>query len=132
MPSKPKPPTSLGKAGRALWRSIQNDLEAGWELDARELKLLERACRTEDDLVSLEAIVDRDGATVEGSRNQVTVHPALVEARQLRLVQLRLLSTLELSDPYVKRESSSTPAQSRARHAAEVRWDVDRKRRVRG
>ena len=131
MPSKPKPPTSLGKAGRALWRSIQADLEAGWELDARELHLLERSCRTADDLARLDAIVDKEGATIEGSRGQTVVHPALVEARQLRLVQLRLLSPIELADPYVKRQSA-TPAQSRARHAAEVRWDVDRKRRVRG
>ncbi len=43
----PKPPAGLGKAGRALWRSIQNDLEDGWALDARELHLLARACRTE-------------------------------------------------------------------------------------
>ena len=124
--AKPKPPTGLKKAGRALWRSIQSDLEPGWELDARELHMLERACRTEDDLTCLEAIVDKEGATVDGSRGQTVVHPALVEARQLRVVQLRLLSVLEMADPYVKRQSA-TPAQSRARHAAELRWDLDRK-----
>ena len=127
MPSKPKPPTSLGKAGRALWRSIQNDLEDGWQLDTRELHSLSQACRTEDDLSRLDAIVDKEGATVEGSRGQVTVHPCLVEARQLRVVQLRLLSAIELADPYVKRQSA-TPAQARGRHAANVRWDLERKR----
>ena len=129
--SLPKPPTGLGKAGKALWRSIHRDLEAGWELDARELHLLERACRTADDLAVLEATVDKEGATVEGSRGQTVVHPALVEARQLRVVQLRLLSVIEMADPFVSRQSS-TPAQSRARHAADTRWNLDRKRRVRG
>ena len=126
----PKPPTALGKAGRALWRSILGDLEDGWELDARELHILERACRTQDDLALLEEQVDEIGAVVEGSRGQVVVNPALVEARQLRLVQLRLLSVIEMADPHIARQSA-TPAQARARHAAEVRWDLDRKKRGR-
>jgi hypothetical protein len=94
-------------------------LGAGWELDARELHLLERACRCADDLAALEAVVDTDGATVKGSRGQTVVHPALSEARQLRLTQARLLGSLELADPA---ERSATPAQARARKAAGARW----------
>lgn len=114
-------PAGLKDAGTALWRSITGDLDDDWELDARELHLLERACRCADDLQALEAQVDQDGATAKGSRGQTVVHPALAEARQLRLVQLRLLSALELVDPVEKRRAA-TPAIARARRAAEARW----------
>ena len=106
--SKPKPPSTLGRAGRALWRSIQNDLEADWQLDSRELHSLWQACRSEDHLARLDAIVSEEGAVVEGSRGQVTVHPCLVEARQLRMVQLKLLAVLELADPGAREGRKAT------------------------
>lgn len=90
--------TELGQAGRALWESIHEDLDEDFELDARELHLLERAGRCADDLAALEAAVDEDGVTSTGSRGQTVVHPALTEARHLRLVQLRLLAALDLSE----------------------------------
>lgn len=117
----PPAPADLGKPGKALWAAILSDLDAGWELDARELHLLARACRTEDELRQLDAAVDEDGPTAKGSRGQVVVHPALSEARQLRLVQLRLLSAIELADPR-SAVRSATPAQARGRRAAESRW----------
>ena len=117
----PRPPKALGAPGRALWRSILGDLGESWELDAREFELLGRACRCADELAQLEAAVDRDGATVEGSRGQTVAHPALSEARQLRLVQLRLLGAIEMVDP-VEAKRSATPAQAQARKAAEARW----------
>lgn len=86
----------LGFEGQRLWESIVGDLAEGWELDARELHLLERACRCADDLAALEAAIDADGPTTTGSRGQTVVHPALGEARHLRLVQLRLLAALDL------------------------------------
>jgi len=122
----PRAPHGLGKHGKALWKTIHDDLDEGWELDARETDALTRACRTADELALLEAAVDRDGATVEGSRGQVTVHPALVESRQLRLAQLRLLSVIEMADP--ETAVRSTPAQLHARRAARVRHAKERRR----
>jgi 1,6-anhydro-N-acetylmuramate kinase len=90
-------PIGLGTAGTALWNEILGDVGDGWRLDARELHLLERACRCADELLALQAAVDRDGVTTIGSRGQTVTHPALAEARQLRLVQLRLLSALRWS-----------------------------------
>lgn len=119
--ARPEPPKALGGAGKRLWRAILRDLAPGWELDARELHLLRRACRCADELDKLEAVVDRDGTTVEGSRGQTTVHPALSEARQLRLVQARLLGQLELADPKVN-PSAGTTASQRGSHAAAARW----------
>jgi len=114
-------PTGLAKDGKALWKAILDDLGPGWELDAREIHFLTRACRCADELEKLQKAIDEDGVTVEGSRGQPIVHPALSEARQLRLVQMRLLGAIEVTDPK-DAIRSATPAQSRARHAANVRW----------
>lgn len=104
---------------------ILGDLDAGWELDSRELHLLGRACRCADELADLEAAIDRDGVTVVGSRGQTVIHPGITEARQLRLAQARLLSLIELVDPKAAARSA-TPAQARARRAAEARWSRQR------
>ena len=95
----PRSPAGLKEPGKALWKAILSDLEPDVELDKRELHLLGRACRTEDEIAALEQAVDRDGVTVNGSRGQVVSHPALTEARHHRLVQLRLLSAISTERP---------------------------------
>jgi P27 family predicted phage terminase small subunit len=115
-----KPPASLGRAGSALWRSIVSDVPDDAELDARELVLLEQACRAADHESALQAVVKRDGVTAKGSTGQKVVHPALVEARQQRLVILRLLSAIGLDDDTAA--AATSPASRRARRAAEARW----------
>lgn len=114
-------PKGLQAPGKALWKAILSDLSDGWELDRRELHLLERACRVEDEMRKLEAVVDEEGPTSRGSAGQLTVHPAILEGRQLKLAQLRLLAALELEDPAQSRVGA-TPASKRARKAAESRW----------
>ena len=120
-PFEPKPPSTLKAAGKRLWKAIIGDLEPGWELDRRELHLLERACRTEDETRLLEAAVDKEGPTSTGSKGQTVTNPNILECRQLRLAQLRLLSALELEDPASGRVGA-TPASKRARKAAQSRW----------
>lgn len=122
-------PRGLGVAGTDLWTAIVEDLADDWTLDARERQFLERACRCADELLALQDAVDRDGVTVVGSRGQVVTHPALSEARQLRLVLLRLLSALEMTDP-LRSQRAATPAQARARKAAEARWAQRAERRT--
>jgi hypothetical protein len=117
--SKLKPPAGLQTAGKKLWSAITADVESGWRLDARELHLLERASRVEDEVRALEKLVDKDGPVSEGSSGQPVVHPALVEARQLRLVQQRLLGGIELCNPAT---GAATANGARARRAAAVRW----------
>jgi phage terminase small subunit len=125
---RPRAPSGLAAAGKRLWTSIQGDLPADWELDARECGHLERACHIADRIAALDAEVRRDGVTVSGSRGQTVVHPAVAEIRQLELVRLRLLSAIEVVDPQ-EAKRSATPAQARGRRAAGVRWDLERKRR---
>lgn len=127
MAKRPAAPTSLKASGKRLWKSILSDLAESWELDQRELVFLARAGRCADELAKLEKSIDRDGVTIEGSRGQVAINPCLSEARQLRLVQLRLLSAIEMTDPQSSKRSA-TPAQARGRKAAEVRWQLEEAR----
>lgn len=104
---KPDPPTSLGRAGRALWRAIQADLPEGWELDRREAHHLREACAIEDQLAALGRVLRREGMVSGGSAGQRVVHPAVQETRQLRLAQARLLGMLGSPD------AEAQPAQLR-------------------
>lgn len=83
----PDPPDGTGKSGQALWR----DVLGKYDLEEHELALLREACRTVDDLDALAAVSARDGMTL-GPK----VHPAVVEARQLRIALARLLGALRL------------------------------------
>lgn len=122
-------PPGLGKAGTALWTRIVADLDESWRFDERELALLEEAGRTADDIAALDKSIADDGRTVTGSRGQIVLHPGISEVRQLRALQLRLLSALELTDPADK-AASGTPHQARARRAAEARWNRDKRRSI--
>lgn len=117
---RPDPPKGLAKDGRRLWRAIIGALDADWQLDRRELHLLERAAKIEDRLVKLDAAIDADGPVVGGSKGQPVAHPGLQESRQLALAQHRLLRDLELSNPDKRRDPIVS---ARARRAARARWD---------
>ena len=117
----PVPPSGLGESGRLLWLAIVGDLAEGLELEARELDALGRACSCADRIAALEVEVNRDGVMVEGSKGQPVLHPAIPEIRQTELARLRLLGSVETDDPAAG-VSSGTPAQARARRAAQARW----------
>jgi P27 family predicted phage terminase small subunit len=123
-PGRPDPPKALRKEGRKLWRAILAALDADWQLDRRELHLLERAAKIEDRLAELDAAVDENGPVVGGSRGQPVAHPALQEGRQLALAQHRLLRDLELTDPDKRRDPIVS---ARARRAARARWEKSTK-----
>ena len=90
MPEKlPAAPRGAGPSGRALWRQVLSR----YELDEHELVLLREAVRTVDQLDDLAAAVTADGVLVDGK-----AHPALVEARQQRVVLARLLASLRLPE----------------------------------
>jgi hypothetical protein len=58
-----------------------------------ELGLLLEACRTSDDLDNLAKVIAADGPMLDGKP-----HPALAEARQLRIVLSRLTASLRVPD----------------------------------
>ena len=89
----PPTPKGTGANGRRLWQSIVS----AYELDEHETALLREAVRTIDRLDELHAVVDAEGLMVEG-RYGPKVHPAMVEARQLKIALARLLAALRLPD----------------------------------
>lgn len=116
----------MERAGKALWKALHAELDDSAEFDARELALIEPACRCADEIAKLEEVLATDGVTTTGSKGQVVVHPALSEVRQARLALLRLLSPLEFGDAAVQLAlgtSVSSIASVRARKAARARWD---------
>jgi len=116
--SRPKYPTGLAAAGKRLWRNIVGDLAEGLELDARELALLEAACRQADAVAVLEQAVVRAGPMALGAAGQPRLHPAVAEIRQGRLALARLLGELDLAGEAAPAAASS----QRARKAANTRW----------
>ena len=87
----PSPPTGTGAAGRRLWVSVVSD----YEMDEHELAVLVEATRTVDLLDELNAAVRSEGAIVESPQGR-KAHPAVVEARQQRVVLARLLAAMRM------------------------------------
>lgn len=95
-------PTGAKAAGKRLWRSIL----AEYQLEEHEAALLREMVRTVDRLDQLHALVEADGVMV-GDR----LHPAMVEARQLRIALARLAAALRL--PAGDEESTDAKAGTR-------------------
>jgi len=120
-PSKPRPaPAGTGKAGRAFWREVVGT----YSLSPGELPLLALAARQADDTAALEALLASDGLSVAGSMGQMRLNAVVTELRQSRLALVRMLDALAL--PVEQGGASLTPAQRRARQAADARWDGHR------
>lgn len=129
MTAKPSPPTRLGVAGRGFWRRVTAAYE---DLAPGELALLEQACRTLDVITDLEDRVVADGLTVEGSKEQLVLHPAIAETRLQRAQLSRLLDQLGLPADEESVAAPSSPTSRRAQRAAAARWGTARYRREAG
>lgn len=111
-------PKGLQAPGKALWKAITTD----WDLDDREVEILNLACRQADALDELEARVRCDGITVPGAAGQTRIHPAVIEARQARVAMARLLGQLSLPAADGRKLTS---AGERAQRAAWARWGTE-------
>ena len=76
---------------------VAAEIRGRFELDAHEEALLVEVVRTVDQLDVLAGIVADEGSMVDG-RFGPRAHPALVEARQLRITLARLVAALRLPD----------------------------------
>jgi hypothetical protein len=85
--SIPPVPKGTGPGGAKLWRETLSR----YCFEEHELRMLREAVRTTDELDALAAVVAAEGVTI-GAK----VHPALIEARQLRLVLARLIAALRI------------------------------------
>src|SRR4051794_16247667 len=95
----PRMPKGFGKAGQALWRGVLADVADGWRLDAKDVVLLEAACRAADRADVLEATVAEDGLMISGSTGQAVLHPAVSEARMQRQLVASLIAKVEIAPP---------------------------------
>lgn len=124
--ARPRPPSTLGRAGAALWRRLTAPLAPDEALvfSASELVVLESACKTADVVAQLERVLRRDGPIVTGSQGQPRVNGVLAELRQQRAALTKLVRQLpEPSEPEAGGGGrDETATQRRARRAAEVRW----------
>ncbi len=113
-----KAPVGAGPAGRRLWSSVIED----YDLDEHETALLVEAVRTLDLLADLEVVIKRDGPLVDSPQG-LKAHPAVVEARQQRIVFARLLAALRLpsGDEHTKAAGSRPQRRVGVRGAYGVR-----------
>ncbi len=126
----PRPPAGLDTAGRAVWRRILGDLPDEWELDARELLILEAAARQADLNRALEVALSEDGVRVLGSSGQPRLNAVATELRQGHVALGKLLEALAL--PGDEGGGALTAQQKRAQAAADARWLREGKGRRRG
>jgi hypothetical protein len=70
-----------------------------WELDAKDLALLEIAARTADTVGELEAVIAQDGNIIEGSQGQKRLHQAVPALTAARALQARVVAQIELVAP---------------------------------
>jgi hypothetical protein len=92
-----------------------------YALSDTELVLLVESCRLVDECEQLKRALLSEGAIVPGSAGQPRTHPALGELRQHRIALSRLLAQLALPEP---EGVLATPAQAKARRAANTRWSA--------
>jgi hypothetical protein len=121
-------PPGLGEAGTRLYTEFLDDIAPGYELDRRDLELLARAATVADDIETLTRVVEAEGPTAIGSRGQSVISPSLVELRHQRTLLMRLLGAIDIpaDDPVL------SPAQRRAKRAADARWSRGRTVQLRG
>lgn len=87
-------PKGTGAAGKALWVAVTEV----YELAGHELAVLRSAVVVADRVAALDAVVDRDGVVLDDPKRGPVAHPGLVESRQQRITQARLLTSLRLPD----------------------------------
>lgn len=109
-------PQGLGERGARLWSSIMDDLEG----DQHDADLVLETCRILDVIDDLAAAVERDGVTVEGSRGQIVINPAVQEMRQQQVTFSRLIAQLNLDEAELG--AMLTARQASARRAGQAKW----------
>lgn len=116
-------PTSLGEAGKKLWKSIVKDTE----FRPDELTVLESACAMADQIAEYKAYVADEPMTVRGSAGQLVAHPIRVEIRALQSAQAVLLGKLNIPDEDedpVKATQKQLNRTQAARKAVTTRWKM--------
>lgn len=111
----PQAPKGLGTEGRRFWREINRD----WEFTPDALRVLARAARLLDTLVTLDTEIDGADLIMTGSRGNPIANPILTERRLHELAFAQLCRQLGIKDD---EEPSGFSNSQKARRAAMARW----------
>lgn len=90
MSSLPKAPSHLSQETRSIWEKVIGK----WALDDGAMVILESALESFDRMRQAQAILKRDGLTVEDRFEQVKAHPLLLVERDSRNSMARLFRQL--------------------------------------
>jgi hypothetical protein len=118
---RPRPPASLGEAGRRFWRSVV----AAYELSPGEVELLRQVVRLVDVIDRLDVVLIDDELTVRGSTGQPRAHPLLAASAEQRRTLDALIQALGLPMPDEVEGRRRSPV---AVAAAQARWREQRRR----
>jgi hypothetical protein len=88
-----KPPKGLEKAGRRLWKAIQEEYAIS---DPGGLAFLLSACRAESDIVGMREIVEKEGDTLTVADKPSVAHALLSAIRGAENVKRQSLRALNL------------------------------------
>ena len=105
-----EPPAGLGEQGLSLWESITGEFDFSQE--PGKLAILERACKTADQIAVLEEAIVGAELVVKGSTGQPVVNPMIAEARQQSGLLNTLVKSLGLPD---SDEEAQAKAERRSR-----------------
>jgi phage terminase small subunit len=108
-------PKGLDDAGRRLWRQVQAAVAPGWDLDERDLAVLEQAARHADLIAKLEGSIASDGLTVQGAAGQERLNAAVTALNVARGVLARLLAQVEIRPPQERTGRMSSRQRNQAR-----------------
>ena len=95
MTTQRKPPSHLGKAGRALWADLSGDYEI---VDADGWALLEVACVCADRLQQARETIAKEGCFATDRYGSAKAHPALLLEKDARNGLIQSIKALDLSD----------------------------------
>jgi hypothetical protein len=97
----------------ALIEDLSQDLEEGYEWSQNELKLIALAQAQLNDIATLEALLEAEGAITPGRRGQMRLNAIFTEVRGARLAAARIISLLKIEESRPGRGNRSPAARSR-------------------
>lgn len=121
-PSEAELPEGLAEAGRHLWESITNEFDFTGE--PGKLAILERACRTADQITVLEAAIVGAELVVKGSTGQPVVNPMIAEVRQQSGLLNNLVKALGLPASAEEELAAAERRKTKSSNAAKARWST--------
>jgi hypothetical protein len=97
----------------ALIDDLTQDLEEGYEWSQNELTMISLAQAQLNDIATLEALLEAEGAITPGSRGQMRLNAVFTEVRGARLAAARIISLLKVDESKPGRGNRSPAARSR-------------------